>query len=517
MRAFTGHGRTVASGVSGSSPWQGAPLEMGRPLQCREPSELAHAVRLSQMIRVFRHYVSSVALALFLLDGVAVAALYYAVCLAQGGLNGTVGQAYTSQEWWQIVLTILFVPTILYSLGVYDQRNLVDFRAIIPRLAICYVGCLLFVRLMFHLSPSYEPVLVAAVGSVDVSVTSAIFAGLFLLRVAFRAVAGTEALQQHVLVIGVGKRASAIEELVNSQKNSSSVVIVGFLPVNNEKFEVDPSKIIFTNESLREIVQRARIKEIVIAVDDPRGMSIEPLLELRMTGVRITDFLTFWERESRMVSLDYLNPKWLIYSDGFRASHVCNACLKRVLDIAVSLLFLIFMLPLMIAVSIAIVLDNPGPIFYRQERVGKGGKVFVLIKFRTMRVDAENDGVPQWAQKNDPRITRVGAILRMTRIDEIPQVINVLKQDMSFVGPRPERPFFVETLCREIPHYAARHYMRPGITGWAQICYLYGASIEDAKKKLAYDLYYIKNYSVMFDLLIILRTAYAVLWNKGAR
>lgn len=468
------------------------------------------------MIRVFRHYVSSASLALLLLDGVAAAALYYAGCLAQGSLNGTVWQAYTFQEWWQIVLTILFVPTILYSLGVYDQRNLVDYRAIVPRLVICYVGCLLFVRLMFQLSPGHQPVLVAAVSSVDVSVTSVIFAGLFLLRVAFRAVAGTEVLHEHVLVLGVGKRASAIAELVNSQKDSSPVVIVGFLPLEHEKFEVDPSKIIFTNQSLQEIVQRARIKEIVIAVDDPRDISIEPLLELRMTGVRITDFLTFWERESRMVSLDYLNPKWLIYSDGFRASDMCNACLKRVLDVAVSLLFLIFMLPLMIAVSIAIVLDSPGPIFYRQERVGKGGKVFVLIKFRTMHVNAEKDGVPLWAQKHDPRITRVGAILRMTRIDEIPQVINVLKQDMSFVGPRPERPFFVDTLCREIPHYAARHYMRPGITGWAQINCSYGASIEDAKKKLSYDLYYIKNYSIIFDLLIILKTAYAVLWNKGA-
>ena len=194
-----------------------------------------------------------------------------------------------------------------------------------------------------------------------------------------------------------------------------------------------------------------------------------------------------------------------------------NGALKRALDVLASLFLLILTLPTMLLVAAAIRLDSRGPIFYKQERVGRNGSVFEIYKFRTMRADAEGRGLPQWASLRDPRITRVGSFLRVMRIDELPQVLNVLRGDMSFVGPRPERPFFVESLSRDIPFYLERHRVRPGITGWAQINYPYGASIEDAKAKLSYDLYYIKNFSLLFDLLIILSTAQAILFNKGGR
>ena len=265
------------------------------------------------------------------------------------------------------------------------------------------------------------------------------------------------------------------------------------------------------------MVRAKGVKEIVVALDDRRGAPVQPLLEARMEGIDITSYLSFWERQTRRVNLTALEPSWLIYSDGFRVGTLTNRFLKQIFDFGVSLALLILTLPVLILTMIAIRLEGPGPIFYRQERVGLKGKVFNIFKFRTMCVDAEGNGAPQWAALRDPRITRVGAFLRLSRIDELPQVWNVLRGEMSFVGPRPERPFFVESLNRDIPYYSERHRVRPGITGWAQINYPYGASIEDAKAKLSYDLYYIKNFSILFDFLILLATVQTVLWKQGGR
>jgi sugar transferase (PEP-CTERM system associated) len=271
------------------------------------------------------------------------------------------------------------------------------------------------------------------------------------------------------------------------------------------------------DESLATLATKLGASEIVVAITERRGFPTAPLLECRLRGFVVTNFLNFWERETRQVMLDMLDPSWMIYSDGFQLAGALNAALKRTFDVFASLLILITTSPLLVLGAVAIRLDSPGPVFYKQERVGRNGKVFNIFKLRTMRSDAEKAGVPQWAGKSDPRVTRVGGFLRLTRIDEIPQIFNVFRGDMSFVGPRPERPFFVESLAREIPYYRERLRMRPGITGWAQINYPYGASIEDAKAKLSYDLYYIKNYSIFFDLIIAIGTVQVVLWNKGAR
>jgi sugar transferase (PEP-CTERM system associated) len=342
------------------------------------------------------------------------------------------------------------------------------------------------------------------------------FCGVLVARLSYLTVAKATMAPHRVLVVGVGKRAAEIEYL-NAGRRRSECLVIGYTALTSQAADIPESRTLPIKTSLAELAREQGAKEIVVALDERRGAPLPPLLEARMNGITITSYLSFWEREARRVNLNGLDPSWLIYSDGFRIGTVTNAILKRILDIVASLGLLLFTLPTLILAAIAIGLDSPGPIFYRQERVGRNGALFTIYKFRTMRVDAESSGVPQWASVRDPRITAIGSFLRLTRIDELPQIWNVLRGDMSFVGPRPERPFFVKMLGAEILFYPERHRVRPGLTGWAQINYPYGASIEDARAKLSYDLYYVKNYSLLFDFLIILSTAHAVFSKKGAR
>jgi sugar transferase (PEP-CTERM system associated) len=269
---------------------------------------------------------------------------------------------------------------------------------------------------------------------------------------------------------------------------------------------------------LRDIVSEKKVDEIILAVDDRRkAMPVHEVLDCKMDGVNVLDMLSFFERETGRVRLDLVNPSWLFLSDGFRVS-VGGAFAKRVFDVLVSLLLLPVFLPLMVLVGSAVWVESrcKGSVFYKQVRVGKDNTHFTIYKFRSMKLNAEADGVARWATRNDARITRVGALIRKGRLDELPQIFNILKGDMSFVGPRPERPDFVEQLQQQYPYYRERHRMRPGLTGWAQISYQYGNSPDDAYRKLEYDLYYVKNYSIFLDLLIIVQTLHVVLTGKGA-
>ena len=268
--------------------------------------------------------------------------------------------------------------------------------------------------------------------------------------------------------------------------------------------------------ALPEFVRHHGVDEIVVATMGAHAGSVWDLLDCRTRGVKVIDFLTFWERETGRIDLDAIEPNWLVYSGGFR-SNVLRRILQRSIDLLVSILGLILMSPLMAISAFLIKLDSPGPIFYRQERIGKDDQPFQILKFRSMRADAEQNGAPQWTELNDPRVTRVGSTLRRTRLDELPQLVNVLKGEMSLVGPRPERPRFVSAFGRQIPFYGVRHSVRPGITGWAQINYKYAASLEDAKRKLEYDLFYVKNRSVFLDLAILLQTFRIMLWQQGAQ
>ena len=267
--------------------------------------------------------------------------------------------------------------------------------------------------------------------------------------------------------------------------------------------------------ALPELARDHCIDEIVVTTEH-REANVWELLECRTRGINVIDLLSFWEREAGRIDLDAIEARWLVYSGGFRSSALRRFS-QRTLDVLISLLGLSIMLPLLPLIAFLIWIDSPGPIFYRQERIGKDGRPFQILKFRSMCKNAEPDNVPQWAQIKDARVTRVGSILRMLRIDELPQLVNVLKGEMSVVGPRPERPAFVHTLGQQIPFYGVRHLVRPGITGWAQINYEYTASLEDAKLKLEYDLFYVKNQSLFLNLAIILQTLRIVLWQHGAR
>jgi sugar transferase (PEP-CTERM system associated) len=271
-------------------------------------------------------------------------------------------------------------------------------------------------------------------------------------------------------------------------------------------------------DSLLSVVEKHAIDQIVVAVRDRRGggFPMQQLLECRMKGVKVIELPSFFEREHRQVLLESLNPSWMVLGDGFRQGVFGNA-VKRLFDLTVSGALLLLSLPVMLVTALCIYLESSGPVLYRQERVGRGGRVFTLYKFRSMRLDAESGGTPHWAKANDDRITRVGRFIRKYRIDELPQIVNVFQGEMTFVGPRPERPFFVDQLVKQVPFYALRLTVKPGITGWAQVRYPYGASVDDAIEKLQYDLYYVKNHGLFLDLTILISTVEVVLWGKGAR
>jgi sugar transferase (PEP-CTERM system associated) len=272
------------------------------------------------------------------------------------------------------------------------------------------------------------------------------------------------------------------------------------------------------HDQLLRTVRDLKVSEIVIAVRERRGgvLPLRQLLDCKLDGVRVMDLASFYEREKGLLKIDNVRASWLIFGQGFDQGATRDV-VKRLFDIVVSLALLMAALPILLVTMIAIVVESGWPVFYRQERVGQGGKPFQIIKLRSMRQDAEKDGKPRWAGANDDRVTRVGRFIRMTRIDELPQLYNVLRGDMSFVGPRPERPYFVGQLIDEIPYYDVRHSVKPGVTGWSQVRYPYGASVEDALAKLQYDLYYVKNHSLFLDLLILAETAQVVLLGKGAR
>ena len=316
---------------------------------------------------------------------------------------------------------------------------------------------------------------------------------------------------ERVYVLGTGERAQRLVQGLR-QNPEIGVEIVSWTgklegAVTRESVAVH----------LLEVVRRQKVHRVIVAMPDRRGtIPMQELLDLRMQGVKIEEAASWLERISGKIEVENLYPSWLVFGEGFRRSPVFRL-VRRAVSIVISMVGLIFALPLIPLIVLAIRLDSEGPVLYKQTRVGKGGRNFNVVKFRTMRVDAEALSGPQWAGDNDPRVTRVGRFLRSSRLDEIPQLWCVLKGDMAFVGPRPERPEFVEWLSREIPYYSVRHMVRPGLTGWAQVKYKYGSTVEDAREKLQYDLFYIKNASIGLDLVIMFQTIKTVLLSRGAQ
>jgi sugar transferase (PEP-CTERM system associated) len=342
-------------------------------------------------------------------------------------------------------------------------------------------------------------------------------AGSAIVRTAFHKWSSLGVFKSRVLVLGTGSRVMRLAEFAQRNPNH---VIIGYVSLQPTKHYIPLPHVLSLEpgESLLSVVQKHEIDEIVIAVRDRRGggFPVQQLLECRLKGVKVTELATFFEREHRQMLLESLNPSWMVLGDGFRQG-LGRRIVKRAFDIAASLALLVVAAPIMLVAAICISLESGLPILYRQARVGEGGRTFTLCKFRSMKNDAEGDGTPRWAAHDDDRATCVGRIMRKLRIDELPQIINVLKGDMSFVGPRPERPYFVDQLSGQIPYYALRHAVKPGITGWAQVRYPYGASVDDSIEKLQYDLYYVKNHGLFLDIMILLDTVQVVLWGKGAR
>lgn len=472
--------------------------------------------QLTMQLRLFRHFVPVSVVLLASSDALLITGAFYQLLLhSEIGTPIVLGVSNFSAQ-FAVGLAAATV-TAMVSVGLYGQQSFIDFRLLLSKIVVASI----FVWTLLSLAVTYWrdglaqltdfpdfPIKATLIWLVCVAVT----------RGTFSVTLGRGLLKRRVLVFGNGTQAARIAGLVETQQNEHFIP-VSFMDVPGEtmysrpKVGHDPTD---DQDGLVELAYRLGVSEVVVAADDRRGLPVGQLLHCKLAGIKVTDFLDFWERETRTVDLEALKPSWFFYSDGFRCGPV-DEFLKRAFDIVVSSSLLVITLPLLALTACAIKLESGGPILYRQARVGLHGRIFTILKFRSMQVDAETDGRPRWAARGDSRITRVGAIIRKLRIDELAQVLNVLRGDMSFVGPRPERPFFVAELTEAIPYYAERHWVRPGITGWAQINFPYGASAEDARRKLTYDLYYVKNRGIFLDALILLQTARVIFWNQGAR
>jgi len=462
------------------------------------------------MIRLFRHYVPHAVLLLGLVDFVLLMAAAEAGWVIRAG---QIGMAVTpvGERTGQLVSFALALQVALVAVGGYGAGSFLSLRFAAARLMVAVSLGVIFLSLIYFLIP---PLTLWRSNLLYAMVLAIVALGL--VRALLGRVLGGERFKRRVLVLGAGHRAERIRGL--AEQPGINFVAAGFVAMG------EPSPVVagavprdaITN--LAAHVVDCRASEVVLALEERRNaLPLKDLLRVKTTGVQVSDFASFLERETGRIDLNSVNPSWLIFSDGFASGQMLSAMVKRGFDVAASLILLVLTLPVVIATVIAIKLESRGPAFYRQRRVGLYNQDFEVVKLRSMRTDAEVAGVAQWAAENDPRVTRVGRFIRKVRIDELPQTWAVLKGEMSFVGPRPERPQFVSALEQQLPYYAERHMVKPGITGWAQINYPYGASIADARHKLEYDLYYAKNYSPFLDLLIMLQTLRVVLWPAGAR
>ncbi|MDE0950113.1 MAG: TIGR03013 family PEP-CTERM/XrtA system glycosyltransferase [Halioglobus sp.] len=345
------------------------------------------------------------------------------------------------------------------------------------------------------------------------------FIAHLLSRMAFINVTDLDQFKSRVLVLGSGSVASTITSSMRRKTDRQGFNIVGYVRVANEEPRVSGERIINLRQPLDEYAKQTEIDQIIVALDNKRDQTpTDELFKCRLQGVKVLNLVNFFEREAGKILVDFATPGWMTLTENLR-SNASTSLSKRCFDICASFILLMATWPLMLVTALAIYLEDgiKAPIFFSQERVGLNGKAFRVLKFRSMSVDAEKDGKARWATENDTRVTRVGSFIRRTRIDELPQIFNVLAGEMAFIGPRPERPEFVKQLVEQIPYYNSRHAVKPGITGWAQLCYPYGASEEDARQKLQFDLYYVKNQSLFLDFMVTLSTVEVVLFGKGAR
>jgi len=461
------------------------------------------------MVRLFKHYIPHAVLLLGLFDAallVAAGEIAWRIRTSQLGID--VG-LFNDRLWAHLGFAAVIL-TMMVSVGVYGADSLRSMRFAAARLlvaislgviAIAFADFLLGERNFWRSTLAYEMALavVLLVGN----------------RLVVGGILGASAFRRRVLVLGAGPRAQRLREL--GERPESGFVIVGYIGMSEGQPVVEEAISRSAIHNLTRFVENLGVSEVVLALEERRNaLPLSDLLRIKTAGVHVNDFSSFIERETGRVDLDTVNPSWLIFSDGFSSGRAVSSVAKRIFDVAASFLLLVLTTPVIALFALLVKLDSRGPAFFRQTRVGLYGQTFDLVKLRSMRTDAEAAGA-QFAAKDDPRVTRIGRFIRKVRIDELPQCWSVLKGEMSFVGPRPERPEFVAGLEEQLPYYAERHMVKPGITGWAQINYPYGANLQDSRHKLEYDLYYAKNYTPFLDLLILLQTLRVVLWHEGAR
>ncbi len=462
------------------------------------------------MIRLFKHYVPNAVLLLGLFDIIMLMlAAEFGWTLRAAQIGMLVEPMHTRLP--QLITFAATIEIAMVAVGVYGADSLQSIRFAAVRLIVAIAIGVIALSAVFFIVPElslWRSNLLYAMGLAVV--------GLVMLRLLLGKTLGSQAFKRRIVVLGAGARAARLKAL--GARPGSGFVVVGYVSMSEANRVIPEAIARDAIYNLADHVVLLNASEVVLALEERRNaLPLKDLLRIKTTGVHVNDTSTFLERETGRVDLDSVNPSWLIFSDGFSSGRMLSGVFKRLFDIAASLILLTLALPVILATAIAVKWESPGPAFYRQRRVGLYGVAFDCIKLRSMRSDAEIAGHAVWAEKHDPRITRVGRTIRKLRIDELPQCWSVLKGEMSFVGPRPERPQFVDDLETKLPYYAERHMVKPGITGWAQINYPYGASIEDSRQKLEYDLYYAKNYSPFLDLLILLQTLRVVLWPEGAR
>lgn len=422
-------------------------------------------------------------------------------------------EAFSQALIMRSVLFALFLMIGMTGLGLYQAHIRESAFGVLMRQGVGFLlGSILLVLAYYFMPQTYIGRGVFALS---------FFFGLTLVcgfRIWFLSLIDGEMLKRRVVVLGAGQRVKAVAERFFDRGDRRTFNLVGFIPAGDDEVCISSERLLRINASLFKWATREEINEIVVGPDNRRGnLPMEELLECKHNGIAVTELSSFLERESGEINLA-VSQSWLIFSEGFHATLLRKAT-KRVFDITSALAVLLLTWPLMLLVVFAIRTESGAgqPILYRQRRVGEHGRVFNLIKFRSMRTDAERDGIARWASTNDDRVTRVGRVIRKIRLDELPQLWNVLRGQMSFIGPRPERPEFVDGLARKITYYTLRHSVKPGLTGWAQLRYPYGSSEEDAATKLTFDLFYVKNHTLLFDLMIFIQTVEVVLFGRGAR
>ncbi|KZC39959.1 MULTISPECIES: TIGR03013 family XrtA/PEP-CTERM system glycosyltransferase [Rhodanobacter] len=442
-----------------------------------------------------------------------VASVYGAVVLRYlGDVNTQV--AFSEALHWRGLLVAMMLIVSMEALGLYQVHLRAGWLGRLSRQGIAFALGWIALTVLYYAVPA------AYLGRGVLGIALVVgYLVVALWRVVFLGFVDADLFKRRVVMFGAGERAAEVSHKMRRRTDQRGFKVLGYVPVGDDPISVSAPLLLHPDGALYEWAARRGVDEIVVGPDDRRGtLPVDALLECKQRGMAVTELTEFFEREAGRIKMDLTNPSWLIFSDGFNSSPVRRS-IKRAFDVAVATLVLLVAWPFMLLTALAIRLESGrgAPILYHQERVGENGELFSVIKFRSMGIDAERDGVARWASKNDGRVTRVGHFIRNARLDELPQLWNVLCGDMSIIGPRPERPQFVADFNTRIRYYRLRHCVKPGLTGWAQLRYPYGSSLEDAEQKLNFDLFYVKNHNLVFDLTILAQTVEVVLFGRGAR